>query len=710
MSFHPPKGGLSGLPLQSLPAIVADTETTGLDTANDRIIEIAGVRIQNGELLTDDTFEELVDPGLPIPPKSTEIHGIRDADIEGKPQFPEVIGRFIEWAASDVLIGYSLGFDLAILESEHRRNGIAWHPPRSLDVRHLMQIVAPDLPGQSLEITAEWLGIEITDRHRAMGDALVTAQVFNALIDKLRGKDIVTLAQAERACRGLASHRSAEAQAGWHEVAGPVTNEDATLLARIDSYPYRHRVAELMHSPPSSVAGETPLRRALGLMIENKISSLFIEPETPDTDGEWGILTERDVLRAIDADGDGALEKPVNAYAIRPLVSIRDDEFVYRAITKMSGHHFRHLGVTDAAGTLIGALSARDLLKQRAGDAMSLGDTIEAAASPAELGSIWESLTMVASSLSAEGVDPRNTAAIISQELCALTRRATELAEAQMLDEGWGPAPQPYAMLVLGSGGRGESLLAMDQDNAIIYEQGEPGSETDKWFERLGQIAADTLDGVGVTYCKGGIMARNAAWRKDVRLWRDTVQQWVTSAKAEDILNSDIFFDARPVYGADKLGDELRRDAMMLAAENKIFLQHMAVRAADFDTPLGWFGRIKTKNGRVDLKKGGLMPIFSAARVLALRLGIDARSTPARLAAAREHDIHGVHLIGNLIDAHRVLLDAILRQQLRDIETGVRLSNKVELAQLDNHEKQELVWALEQTPGISDLMGTPSRF
>lgn len=709
MSFHPPKGGLSGLPLQSLPAIVADTETTGLDTANDRIIEIAGVRILNGELL-DDTFEEMVDPGLPIPSKSTEIHGIRDADIEGKAPFPEVVGRFTEWVESDVLIGYSLGFDLAIMESEHQRNGLSWHPPRSLDVRHLMQIVAPDLPGQSLEIAAEWLGIEIVDRHRAMGDARVTAQVFNALIDKLRDRDIVTLAQAERACRGLASHRSAEAQAGWHEVAGPVTNEDATLLARIDSYPYRHRVAELMHSPPSTASGETSLRNALGTMIENKISSLFIEPDAADTDGEWGILTERDVLRAIDADGNGALEKPVDAYAIRPLISIRDDEFVYRAITKMSGHHFRHLGVTDAAGNFIGALSARDLLQQRAGDAMSLGDTIEAAASPAELGSIWESLTMVASSLSAEGVDPRNTAAIVSQELCALTRRATELAEAQMLDEGWGPVPQPYAMLVLGSGGRGESLLAMDQDNAIIYEHGEPGSETDKWFERLGQIAADTLDGVGVTYCKGGIMARNAAWRKDAAHWRRTVEQWIVKAKAKDILNSDIFFDARPVYGDESLGTELRRDAMQVAGENKVFLQHMGAKAADFDSPLGWFGRFKHRNGRVDLKKGGIMPIFSAARVLALQLGIDARSTPARLAAAREHDIHGVHLVGNLIDAHKILLDAILRQQLRDIEAGVKLSNKVELAQLDNHEKQQLVWALEQAPGIADLMGAPSRF
>ena len=706
MSFHPPKGGLSGLPLSAVPAIVADTETTGLDTADDRIIEIAAVRVGHGKR-TGDTFQELVRPDRHIPTKSTEIHGIRDTDVADADAFSDVMARFSAWAANDVMIGYSLGFDLAILEAEHRRNGITWSAPRSLDVRHLMQVVAPDLPGQSLEIAAEWLGIEITDRHRALGDALVTADIYNALIDRLRARGIVTLAQAERACRNLSSHRNAEAQAGWHEVAAPKA-DDVNVLARIDSFPYRHRVADVMHSPPVSVAGTTKLKDALSGMVAQKISSVFVEPETDG--GDWGILTERDVLRAIDGDGAGALDKPVGGFAIRPLVSIPADEFVYRAITLMSGRNFRHLGVTGADGQVLGALSARDLLKQRAGDAMSLGDTIEAAGSPAELGRIWESLTVVAASLSAEGVDPRNTAAIVSHELRALTRRATELAELRMIDDGWGPPPQPYAMLVLGSGGRGESLLAMDQDNAIVYADGEPGSETDKWFERLGEIAADTLDHVGVSYCQGGIMAKNPEWRMDADHWRATVETWIGKGKAEDILNSDIFFDSKPVHGDTELGDALRRDAMQLAAGSKTFLQAMALKASDFQSAIGWFGRIKSENGRIDLKKSGIMPIFSAARVLALQLGIDARATPERLSAARDHDIPGGHRIGDLIDAHRILLDAILRQQLRDIEAGVKLSNKVEVSALDSHEKQQLHWALEQSRSISDLMGTPARF
>ncbi|MEX0693039.1 MAG: 3'-5' exonuclease, partial [Rhodospirillales bacterium] len=113
MSFPPSKSGLSALPLASLPAIVLDTETTGLDTLNDRIIEIGAVRIRNGVQL-DETIAAFIAPGIPVPPKSTAIHGIRDADLADAEPFADVMARFVAWAGSDVVIGYSLGFDLTI--------------------------------------------------------------------------------------------------------------------------------------------------------------------------------------------------------------------------------------------------------------------------------------------------------------------------------------------------------------------------------------------------------------------------------------------------------------------------------------------------------------------------------------------------------------------------------------------------------------------
>src|SRR5690606_19727377 len=136
-------------------------------------------------------------------------------------------------------------------------------------------------------------------------------------------------------------------------------------------------------------------------------------------------------------------------------------------------------------------------------------------------------------------------------------RRAAQLAETRMQDEGMGPPPVPYAVLVLGSAGRGESQLAADQDNAIVYAQGAEGGGEDAYFAELGAQISDILDAAGVPYCRGGVMARNREWRKSLADWRATIDGWVRRQKPEDLLNVDIFFDAVPVHGEFQLAETI---------------------------------------------------------------------------------------------------------------------------------------------------------
>ncbi|WP_299395997.1 putative nucleotidyltransferase substrate binding domain-containing protein [Pelagibius sp.] len=719
MSFQGAETSLSGLPLRAIPAVVLDTETTGLDVVHDHVIEIGGVRLSGGRIAEGDSHSVLVNPGMPIPGDSTAIHGITDADVSGAPAFREAMDGFVDWAGPSVVIGYSIGFDLAILKAEHERNGLDWQMPRSLDVRHLLHLVGANLPSQSLETVAGWLGLETSNRHRALGDAILTAEIFLALVPKLAEAGVTTLAQAERACRALTERLDEEARAGWQgfDQLGQAVAPSVAEYARVDSFPYRHKVADLMNSPPLTIAGDAPLQEALGVMAGKKVSSLFLPARADAAAAEdgWGIITERDVLRAVDALGGAALQWPVAEFAARPLVTIKADEFVYRALARMSGGGFRHLGVVDAEGALVGALSARDLLRQRASDAVSLGDCIEQAETAAELGRIWADLTVVARALVHEDVDSRDVAAIVSRELRALTRRACEFAEAELEASEMGPAPLPYAMMVLGSGGRGESLLAMDQDNAVVFAGDAAGSaaelngrDVDPWFAALGQRTADILNDAGVCYCKGGVMAANAEWRMDLAGWRDTVGTWITRSKPEDMLNCDIFFDAVPVHGAAELAERLHDEALEAAKGSRSFLRLLALKAGQLEAPVGWFGRLKLDHGRVDLKKGGIMPIFSAARVIALQHGIAKRSTPERLEAARGLDLVPARTIDNLIEAHRILLDLILRQQLRDIDQGLPLSNRVAPGELTAFQRQEMRWALDQVPAIADLLGIPA--
>jgi DNA polymerase-3 subunit epsilon/CBS domain-containing protein len=699
----------SGTPLASLSLAVIDTETTGLDVTTVRVIEIGGVRIERGRLTREKDFSRLIDPGIPIPPSSTAVHGIDDSDVAGSPSFAKVAAEFAEWIGGAAVLGYATGFDFAVLKREHERAHISWLPPRALDLRDLAMLVGPALPDDSIETLARWLGIEVRDRHRALGDARIAAQAYLALIPRLHERGINTLAEAEAACRAMAPGAYLGAATDWHEVIRPAESRGRMVGAGpgIDSYPYRHRVREVM-SEPVFVAADASVRDLVRLIVERRISSVFVRPRAGEAGP--GIITERDLLQAIDAEPDAAFDKTAGDLAQRPLESVAEREFVYRAVGLMNRNRFRHLGVVDGSGAVVGALSARRLLRQRAEEAMWLGDALDTAASPSELGAVWSELTPVARGLLADEVDPREVAAVISHELCALTARACELAERELADAGHGTAPVEYAMLVLGSGGRGESLLAMDQDNAIVFRSGATGGPEDQWLERLGARVADILNMAGVAYCKGGVMARNSQWRMSLDGWKTTVAGWLRRSEPEDLLSTDIFFDAVPVHGTLALGESLRDEALDAAGRSSGFLKLMALNAAAVDVPLGWLGRFKLEDRRMDLKRGGLMPIFSTARVLALQHGVKARSTPARLSGVRGKGDADPALVDRLTEAHRILLGAILEQQLHDLELGIKPTNRVAPAELSASERDRLRWALEQVGLVANVLGDPLSF
>ncbi len=697
----------SVMPLVSLSAVAFDTETTGLDTRRARIIQLGAVKIKNGRIDDEQTFQQLINPGEPIPAASTVIHGIKAEDVEQANLYTTVKAEFDSWSADAVMIGYASGFDLAMLKREQQLAGLDWSPPRTLDVRYLVNIIAPNLPDFSLDTIAAWLGVEVHHRHSALGDSLATAEIFLALVPHLRERGIRTLGEAERACLQFSHVAANEASLGWHDVhqGSDIKKFSLDALDRIDSYPYRHRLHELMSAPAIMVDSDKNLVEVLDLIIKHEISAVFVKPDAKQSD--TGIITERDLLRTINQKGEASWQLRAGDIAQYPLHSLSADAFIYRAIARMRRKHFRHLGVHDAQGNIVGALSSRDLLRQRADDAISLGDDIDEAQNAEAMAEVWKLIAQVASGLMAEGVDARDIAAVISRELCALTRQACKIAEAEMQEAGMGSTPCGYAMLVLGSGGRGESMLAMDQDNAIVYARGEPGGDEDKWFADLGTRVSDILDIAGVPYCKGNIMASNPDWRHSVKDWRATIKSWISRQTPDDILNCDIFFDAVLVHGDAKLANEVLDFAFKLGSQSSAFLKLMSINACKNRSALGLFSKFKLENGRMDLKKGGIMSIFSCARVLAIRHRLNKQSTPDRLLAARELQDKMNIIYDNLDEAHRIIFNVILQQQLHDIGVGIPPSNFVEPALLGASMRKQLKWALERVPGVSNLLGDP---
>jgi DNA polymerase-3 subunit epsilon/CBS domain-containing protein len=682
--------------LLAVEAVALDLETTGLDVRSARIVQIGAVRLSRGSVDDGCMLSTLVDPGVPIPASATGIHGISTADVSSAPKPGEALAALREFVEGRPLVGHMLGFDLAVIAAEAKRAGAEAISRPFLDTRLLGEVAIGSLPEYTLETLAATLGVVLEGRHTAIGDAMTAARIFCALLPHLRARGVRTWAEAEAACRNLRREPSAIDE-GWVEIRSPQVGDVSGSLARIDSYPYRHRVADIMTSPPRYVDPQFSLLQAARTMTGNRISSAFVK------DGaRTGILTERDVLRATAAAGPQALTAEAIEFASFPLASVAAEDFVYRAIARMARLKVRHLGVTDATGAVVGALSARDLLKLRASDAIQLGDAVETAKSVAELAAAWAPLPLVAEALLAEDVDAVDIAAVISHEIGAATSRAAVLAEETLASAGE-MLPCPYAILVLGSAGRGESLLALDQDNAIVFQSGRPDGPEDRYFAKLGAAIADALDAIGVPYCKGGVMAREPAWRGSVDTWRARIAGWLTRSKPEDLLSVDIFFDAKAVHGTARLAEIVLADARSEASRAPHFVKLLAAATPPPPAALGLLGGIRTDGGRIDLKRAALLAIVSSARVLSIRHQIGARSTQGRLKALEELGRGGQADLAALCAAHETVLASILVQQIRDIHAGIPPSNRVEIGRATRRKKNELREAL-RTISILDTL------
>lgn len=249
--------------LAALPGIALDLETTGLDVAQARIVQIGAVAMRGSLVLDAPRIVTRVNPGIPISSESSRIHRLTDEEVLDAPGFPELLESLVETLAGRVVIGQNIRFDLAVLRHEAARAGVHWSDPPVLDVAHLAGVLDRGLVDLSLESLASRFDVEIEARHDALGDSLAAAWIFTALVPRLRESDARTLGEAEAFAARCTDQIHREVEAGWHSMPQSAPSAPAAPpLARIDHFLYMRRLEEVMSSPVHSIRSEAAIRAA----------------------------------------------------------------------------------------------------------------------------------------------------------------------------------------------------------------------------------------------------------------------------------------------------------------------------------------------------------------------------------------------------------------------------------------------------------------
>jgi CBS domain-containing protein len=402
-----------------------------------------------------------------------------------------------------------------------------------------------------------------------------------------------------------------------------------------------------------------------------------------------GILTDRDLRCRVLAPGL-PLETKVEAVMTPSPQTIAASRTVLDALIMMSERNFHHLPVVDADGTLVGMVSANDVLAAQSLGAMPIARAVSKASTVEDVARTLKRLPGMAANLIDGSVDGAPAASQIASVGLAVHRRIIELAEAAL-----GQPPVPYCFLVFGSLARRDQTLSTDQDNGLLLsDRYDPVAHGD-YFKALAERISADLDACGYPFCGGDIMATNTKWGQNLADWKATFENWIRAPEPKALMHASIFFDSAAVWGDTSLRDALMAHVLPRAEKNRLFLAHMVENALSSKVPIGFFRRFvlthdKNHEDRLDIKKSGLVALVDIVRAHALAHGIEAPGFADRIEALRSaSDIAGADL-QEMLDAWNFMMTIRLGHQVRQVKQGDAPDNLIAPAHLSAFEREHL--------------------
>lgn len=231
--------GETDLPIDT-PIIVLDFETTGLNTAKDRIIEIGAVKLAHGQVV--DSFGMLVNPGMLLPSKIVEITHITDQMLRDAPTIAQALPQLLSFMDGCPIAAHNAKFDCAVLQSELKRQGLSYDVP-TVDTLTLARKMYPELKSHKLSAVCKRLGVSLKDAHRAVNDAAATAQCLARMIDEAKKKGAERLHELNDVSTAYTLGNS------WHIVLLAASQDGMTNLNRLVSESHLRYFRRRPHIP-----------------------------------------------------------------------------------------------------------------------------------------------------------------------------------------------------------------------------------------------------------------------------------------------------------------------------------------------------------------------------------------------------------------------------------------------------------------------------
>jgi CBS domain-containing protein len=465
-------------------------------------------------------------------------------------------------------------------------------------------------------------------------------------------------------------------------------------------------VAQVMRRDPFTVPLDATIRETLERM-ERTRSGVVVVIE-PRRRIPLGVFTHEDVVRRVTLPGTD-LGAPIATVMTGGLVTVAPQASAHQAILTMARHGVQHLVVAEAAGELAGLLSHERLFGLQRIGVDEVGAEIQAARDVEGLRAAARAIRRLTEALLAQAIHPETLTHFISTLNDLLTIRVIELTI-----DAFDLPPIPFCWIALGSEGRLEQTFSTDQDNGIILDADDAeGDRLREGFLPFARAVNETLAECGFPLCKGDVMASNPRWCLTLGEWQRAFSRWLDTPEPEAILNAEIFFDLRPIYGRTALAQRLWEWLLPAARRRPLFLTLMAQNALGCRPPIGRIrdfvvDRSKEFPHTLDLKKHGSRIFVDAARVLALEHGIPHTSTAERLRAAGEVGALDRARVAAVVDGfHFVHLLRLRNQFRRDAPTDG--ANRVDPRRLAPLERIVLKEAFREAKRLQERLALDHR-